>query len=384
LLFVVLAFLVVTNLAFAGKTLATAMKPAADIVAADEPGDLPSLSIVVPARDEERQIEDCVRRLLAQRHPDFEVIVVDDRSTDATLAILERLALEDARLKIVRGEALPQGWVGKPWALVQGVRAASGAWLLFADADTFLSPVSAATVQRAAIARNVHVLSILTEQELVTVAERALLPSMFLAILLGSGPIEQVGDPKKPGVALFNGQYILAERGAYEAIGGHACVAGEIAEDLELARCFKRDGRFRIALASSHGIARTRMYRSAGEIWRGFVKNLALGVRGEPLRAAGGLALYACLSPISPVAFLYLSVTRQWLAAILLGASIAATMAAAVYAMRRMRLPPWSGLWLPIGNAFALAILAASMARFASGRGVEWRGRRYDGSFGSS
>ena len=299
------------------------------------------------------------------------------------LGILERLTLECGHLKVVRGEALPEGWVGKPWALVQGARAARGTWLLFTDADTFHSPRSATSVQRAAIGRKLDVLSILTEQDLVSLAERALMPSVFLAIFLGTGPIDDVGDPKKPDVAIFNGQYILVRRAAYDAIGGHASVSGEIAEDMELARRFKRDGRFRIALAGSEEIAHTRMYHSFGEIWRGFVKNFALGVRGEPLRAAAGLLGYACLSPLSPMALALLVVTRQWPASAMLAASMACGVGAAICCMRRMRLPLRLGLWVPFGNAFVLAVLAASMARFASGRGVEWRGRRYGGTFGS-
>ena len=127
-------------------------------------------------------------------------------------------------------------------------------------------------MQRTATGRGLDVLSILTQQDLVSLAERALMPSVFLAIFLGTGPIDDVGDPKKASVAIFNGQYILAKRDAYDAIGGHAAVKGEIAEDMELARRFKSDGRFRIALSGSEGIAHTRMYRSFAEIWAGFEK----------------------------------------------------------------------------------------------------------------
>jgi chlorobactene glucosyltransferase len=378
-----LGVLVLANLAFALKAYASALRRAWILTGSAGATDLPSVSIVVPARNEERQLEACVLTLLAQDHADFEVIVVDDQSTDATRSILDRLARNDGRLKIVEGEPLPDGWVGKPWALVQGVRAARGAWLLFTDADTFHRPWSAASVQRAALENDLDVLSVLTSQDLESVAERALMPSVFLAIFLGTGPIDDVADPKKPNVALFNGQYILAKRSAYDAIGGHASVSGEIAEDMELARRFKRDGRFRIALAGSEAIAHTRMYHSLAEIWHGFVKNFALGVRGEPLRAAVGLLAYACLSPFSPALLVYLLVACQWAAAAILGASIACGVAAAAASMGRMRVSPWLALWLPVGNAFVLAVLAASMASFASGRGVEWRGRRYGGSFGS-
>ena len=107
--------------------------------------DPPSLSVIVPARNEARSIARCVRSLLAQTLPDYELIVVDDRSEDATPAILAELARAHPRLRVVRGEALPAGWVGKPWALVQGARAARGEWLLFTDADTRHAPAACAS-----------------------------------------------------------------------------------------------------------------------------------------------------------------------------------------------------------------------------------------------
>src|SRR5579875_3849771 len=152
----------------------------------DDPNGLPRLSIVVPARNESANIERCVRSLLAQRLTDFEVLVVDDRSSDGTLEILRRLAQENPRLQVIDGAPLPEGWVGKPWALHQGALRAGGAWLLFTDADS-------------------------------------------------------INDPAAPN-ALANGQYILVSRKAYEALGGHAALRGEIAEDIEFAKLLKRDG----------------------------------------------------------------------------------------------------------------------------------------------
>jgi chlorobactene glucosyltransferase len=371
------AFLVAVNLLFALRGFVLARRPYDRVEARDVVSVLPTLSIVVPARNEERQIEECVRSLLAQRHNDFEVVVVDDCSDDATPQILARLASEDARLRIVWGTALPDGWVGKPWALTQGVRESRGAWLLFTDADTFHYPNGAASVQRAAIERNLGALSVLTDQDLVTLPERALMPSLFLAILGGTGPIGDVGDPEKPDVALFNGQYVLASRTAYEAIGGHAAVRNEIAEDLELARRFKRDGRFRIALTGSEGVAHTRMYRSLGEIWAGFTKNFALGLRERPVWGAIGACALACISPLTQLTFIAALLSARWIDAAVLAVAMAAVLAVVAYQMRLMRAPASSVPWYPVGTAFTVAVLTVSIALFASGRGVVWRGRRY-------
>jgi chlorobactene glucosyltransferase len=378
----ILVFLLVAiNVLFALRGISLARRPFDIVVGRSRSGPLPPLSIVVPARNEQRQIEECVRSLLAQRYPNFEVIVVDDCSEDETPVILQRVASANPQLRVVRGEPLPAGWVGKPWALAQGERVAGGSWLLFTDADTVHYPDGAASALRAATQSNLDVLSLLTEQELCTLSERALLPSLFLTILDGTGPICDVGNPDKPDVALFNGQYILASRTAYDAIGGHASVRGQIAEDLELARRFKRDGRFRIALAASNGVARTRMYRSLREIWDGFTKNFALGFIGRPWSALGILAL-ACVSPLSPLFLIWLLASSHWSAAFALAASLAIVLAVVSHRIRSTGLPTYSALWFPVGTAFVVAVSIASILLFASGRGVRWRGRRYGGGFG--
>lgn len=337
------------------------------------------MSIVVPARNEARNIERCVRSLLTTRHPDFELIVVDDQSTDGTRAILDDLAAQNERLRIVAGAALPEGWVGKPWALTQGVREARGEWLLFADADTQHEPLAAASAQRAALEGRYDALSLLTEQETRGLSQRLFLPTILFVIMLGVGAVDDVNDPQKRDVAIFNGQYILVSRTAYDAIGGHAAVRGEIAEDLELARRFKLDGRFRIRLAGSNGLARTRMYDSFGALWKGFVKNFALGARGRPRDAVVGLALLAAVSPLSPLALIALLAARAWPAAILLALFMGAVIGIAETGMRRMNFRRGSGLAVPLGLALTLAIFATSFYESFAGRGVEWRGRRYGG-----
>jgi chlorobactene glucosyltransferase len=336
----------------------------------------------VPARNEERQIEGCVRSLLATRHPDFEVIVVDDESTDSTRAILNRIAASSPRLRIIAGTPLPAGWVGKPWALVQGARAARGAWLLFTDADTVHDPRAASSALRWAIEGRFDAISLLCDQETGGIAERVFLPTILYVILLGIGPLDDINDPKKSDVALFNGQYVLASRTAYDAIGGHAAVRGEVAEDLELARRFKRDGRFRTLLIGGNALVRTRMYRSFGEIWRGFVKNFAIAARDNATAAALGYALIAAVSPASPVLLLVLLARGAWTAAAVLALCMAAVIAIAERGMHAMRFRAGSGLALPFGLALVLAIFAASLFRSSAGRGVEWRGRRYGGGFG--
>lgn len=377
---IVVVVLLVANVLFAIRALDVILRSSARIEPREPHSGLPSLSMIVPARNEADRIDRCVRSLLAAQYPDFEVIVVDDCSEDATRAALDGIAAQNAGLRVIAGAPLAAGWVGKPWALSQGAREARGEWLLFTDADTEHEALGASSAVRYALDNGCDAVSLLTDQETITIAERALLPTILFVILLGIGPLDDINDRGKPDVAIFNGQYVLVSRSAYEAIGGYAAVRGEIAEDLQLARRFKLDGRFRIALVGSNGLVRTRMYRSFAEIWRGFVKNFAIGARGQPLRAAAGVALIACVS-LSPLAAIWLFARHAWLAALAVALAAASIAAIAEMGMRRSRFRPGAGLGVHLGLATVLAIFATSLFCTFVGRGAEWRGRRYGGGF---
>lgn len=337
--------------------------------------ELPFLSIVVPARNEAHQVGACVRSLLSQAYPAFEVVVVDDCSTDETARIVAELAQRDSRLRLVRGAALPQGWVGKPWALQQGVMQTRGDWLLFTDADTVHESAAARTAISYALSERIDAISLLTDQVMESAAERVVLPSILWTIIFGTGSLATVNDPKKPN-ALFNGQYIAMSRHAYDEIGGYTAVRGEIAEDLELARRFNADRRLRMRLVGGSGLVRTRMYRSFSEIWHGFVKNFALGVRGEPFLAAFAIAYFALLAPVLPLALIAFAASRETIPALIAGAALVIALAGAEFGMRRARFPRWSALWLPVGISVMVGIFVTSIAKHARG-GVAWRGRAY-------
>lgn len=343
----------------------------------------PSLSIVVPARNEERNIERCVRSLLAQTLDDYEVIVIDDRSTDRTGAILAELVREHERLRVVHGAALPAGWVGKPWALAQGARAARGAWLLFTDADTYHAPHACASSLAFASARGVDALTLWTFQELGTWAERAILPALLGIVLLASGTMEQLNDPADRDHALANGQYVLMTRAAYDALGGYDALRGEIAEDVAFAHRLKADGRFRLLLADGQRIVRVRMYTSVRELWNGFTKNMYAGAKGDLRAVFAGTAFLALLSVV-PAALVVEGMARKrpWraLEALL---CLANGIAVQTYGIGKTGIPRRYGWYAPVGYAMCGAILLNSTFRIVSGRGVEWRGRSYTGRLGT-
>lgn len=346
--------------------------------------DAPSLSVIVPARNEERSIERCVRSLLAQSARDLELIVVDDRSEDATPAILAALAAEDPRLHVITGAPLPEGWVGKPWALAQGARAARGAWLLFTDADTWHAPAASSSTLAFALAHGVDSVSILTYQELGTWGERAVLPTILGMIFVAAGSMEELNDPHDAEHALANGQYLLIARKAYDALGGHEALRGELVDDLEFARRLKRDGRFRLVFAAGEELVRVRMYRSLHEIWNGFTKNMYAGARGD-LRLLAVAAAFVALLSIVPAGLAVDGLVRnRRLRALEALLCLANGIAVEAGSLPFARLPRRLAWWAPFGYAFCGAIVLNSTLRVLSGRGVEWRGRRYSGRVGSS
>jgi len=302
---------------------------------------------------------------------------VDDRSSDATRSILERIARDDARLRIVHGAALPEGWIGKPWALVQGVAHARGTWLLFTDADSWHEPAGAASILWLATRAGIDAVSIATRQELGSFWERAVLPSILGLILFVVGPLGAINDPKKPKAALANGQYILVAREAYDALGGHAALRGEIVEDVAFARRLKEDGRFRYLLVGGDRIASVRMYRSLAEIWAGFTKNVYIGANGDVRALGGGMLFMLAISALPPALACYAIARRNYLAALEAALVTATIVTTAGWGMRRAGFSRRLALLQPLGTMVFAAIVANSSGRVLGGRGVEWRGRTY-------
>lgn len=346
----------------------------------------PLVSLIVPARDEERNIRRCVECLLAQTYPHFELIVLDDRSTDATPAILAELAARDRRLRVLPGVDLPPGWAGKPHALTQAAARARGEWLCFVDADTFPAPEALASVYTAAQETGADLLTLMTEQEMGSFWERVILPLVFTALSVGFAP-RRVNDPRRRD-AIANGQFIFVRRSVYEAVGGHAAAKDSIVEDRDLAVRVKGAG-YRLVVADGRPVVRTRMYTSLPEMWEGWTKNIFLGLKAS----LGLLLLGAFAAFLSLCAALALPL---WLAAGLVwrgadpgsGGWAVALEAALVWGyllfwrvrvLREMKVPAWYALTVPLGAGVFAAMMFASAWKVLSGRGVTWKGRRYRG-----
>ncbi len=230
---------------------------------------IPDVSIIVPARNEEDSLGDCLNSLTAQSGVTFEIIVVDDGSTDRTREVAQTFA----RVRVIFPAPLRANWTGKNNALVAGAKEAHAKWLLFTDADTMHLPGSLARALAEAKKESADLLSYSPAQVAVTFAERAVM-SVIFAELAAQYPPRKVRE-QNSGITAANGQYILVRREAYDAVGGHAAVATEILEDVALAQLFRDAGK-RVYFRYGGDAVRTRMYRTWEQLREGWTKNLAL------------------------------------------------------------------------------------------------------------
>lgn len=347
---------------------------------------LPSVRIVVPARNEARGIEACLRSLVVQDYPDFAITVVDDRSTDGTRRLALSVRPGNARqVEVLAGAPLPAGWFGKPWACTQGSRDAREELFLFTDADTRHEPSLLRSAVCALAEDEASVISLLGRQELGSFGERLVQPQMFTLLALRYRNLARPLEREQRRHAIANGQYILVRRAAYEDIGGHRAVRGEVVEDLRLAQLLTGSGH-RLSLRTEQDRLSTRMYQSLGEVLEGWTKNLAIGAR-QSAGWWGRLALTVIIGYVVLVWLLPPGVFLGLSAAALLGAAVPGVLLAWSAAATLVGLGVWAGVYtrFEVSPAYALlyplgAAIVGLIALRSGWRGerrVEWKGRRY-------
>ncbi len=350
------------------------------------PPNSPLISVCVPARNEQHNIRACLEALLAQTYPRYEVIVLDDRSMDATPAILREFSNRQ-HLRVLTGSKLPPGWAGKPHALYQAAASAHGDWLCFVDADTFLAPEALASCYAKAVGTRADLFTILTFQITGTFWEKVVLPLVMTALSVGFSP-RKVNDPGRRD-AVANGQFILIRRGVYSAIGGHERIKDQIVEDKAIAEQVKWSGH-RLVIADGRRVARTRMYTSLPQMWEGWTKNIYLGLRdrlGLLLLGAIGaflLVVAALVLPIWPLLglFWYLH-DGAWMALAVIAKSLflwGVLLYARAAVAHGMGISRWYALTTPLGAGVFAAMMLTSAWKVVSGKGVTWRGRTYNPS----
>ncbi len=340
----------------------------------------PLVSIIIPARNEAGTVHTVVRSILGSTYRPFELIVVDDRSTDATAALVEQMHTEGP-VKMVRGKELPEGWYGKPWACFQGYQEAGGELLLFTDADTRHEPELLERAVGAMLTQHADLVTVSPVQRCVTFWERIVMPQIWFLLALRYSPAS-VNRARHSRDVIANGQFILTTRAGYEAVGTHAAVRGEVAEDLALAQCYLEKG-LKLHFAFAERLMETRMYQNLSSLVEGWSKNLYLGGRRSfphdpKLRAMVPLMLViAMLYWLVPPATLLVAVSTPALEHATLAAGLAVGFSILFWMLicLGMRIPIVYGTGYPLGALMTLFIALRSVWR--GNRRVEWRGRVY-------
>jgi chlorobactene glucosyltransferase len=348
----------------------------------DSAPDTPKVSVILPARNEAKHITQCVRSLLASRYPNFEVIVVNDHSTDGTVQLARDAAAGDPRLRVIENPDLPAGWFGKQWACHNGSLVATGDILLFTDADTRHGAELLPRSVNAMRARKADLFSVAGGQEMVSFWEKLIQPHIFGFIFARYGSSERISNSTRPSEKIANGQFIMVRRDIYDQAGGHEAVRSHVAEDLRLAQEWTRLG-YSVQLIAGLDYMSTRMYDGLGEIIRGWGKNVyAAGRDAVPftsplaqtlLRWAFPLPTLWEIVPVGFIAFALLGVFGR--AALVWG--LAAYVANTLY---------WFVLYFfwnknilyaflhPVAALFVFYIFARAAWK---GDHVEWKGRNY-------
>jgi hypothetical protein len=352
------------------------------------------VAVLIPARNEERNIRACVESVLASRGIELEVLVLDDGSTDQTAEVVREIALRDARVRLIAGRALPQGWNGKQHACWMLAQETDAELLLFLDADVRIMPDALVRCVGELRTRRVALLSGFPRQLLGGWMEQILLPLIHF-VLMGLLPMGRMRRTTKVAYAAGCGQFFLAERDAYFACGGHAAIRGTRHDGLRLPEEFRRHG-LRTDLVDLTELAEVRMYCSASEVWMGLAKNATEGL-GSPKRIvpvtilllmgqvlpvfAAGLwvALWVSLAVVGAT---FDDARAATIVSVLLAIAVVTSYLPRVIATWKFSQPVISALLHPVGVLMLLGVQWYALVRQVFGRPVEWRTRSYASATG--
>ena len=341
------------------------------------PDEAPLISILIPARDEEENIATCLESLRGQEYPNYEILVLDDNSTDETASIVSRIAAEDSHVQLIKGEPLPEDWAGKPFACYQLAKKARGSWLLFTDADTTHAPEMLRSTLALAVKTRASLLSGFPCQLANSLAQKVAIPVLYFVILSWL-PLWWLQRSDKPKPSLAIGQFLLFPRDEYWRIGGHRAVKSRILEDVWLGVEVNRQGGRQVVVDLSTVVS-CNMYRSVGAMWEGFIK-WVYSVASMSMAAIVGLMVAGYAFFLAPFYWLWnelwvATAPPDWRAIVVFQVAI-------IFIMRwlvdnRFREPIISTILHPVGFSFLFLAAIYASARRVLGAGVHWKKRMY-------
>jgi hypothetical protein len=337
--------------------------PAAD-------ADCPSISILFAARDETEKLPGALATMLALDYPHYEVIAVDDRSEDGTGAILEKAAREDARLKPVRVDSLPAGWLGKPHALQQAYEDSSGEWLVFTDADVHFAPNVLRRAVALANAKKWDHMTLMCNAKMFTFGERLAMTFFGMAFMIGTRPWE-ASNARAAGYSGV-GAFQMIRRSAYEKLGTHRRLAMEVVDDMKLGKLAKEAG-VRSGVGKAGDLVSVHWHAGIGNIVRGVTKNFFAATGYKLWLAAGQVAgvLMLCVLPVAALPFVH-----GW-ALVFAGIATALPIIATAGVAWELKTQLFYALTFPIGALIFAWMLARSTIVTLWRGGIVWRGTFY-------
>jgi len=341
----------------------TDAEPAAD-------ADCPPISILFAGRNEAEKMPGALQTMLALDYPHYEVIAVDDRSEDATAAILTSAARNDARLRLLRVDTLPPGWLGKPHALEQAYKKSSGEWIVFTDADVHFAPDVLRRAITLANGRNWAHLTLLSGAKMFTIGEKMLMTFFGMAFMIGTRPWE-ASNPQSRGYSGV-GAFQMIRRNAYETMGTHRRLAMEVVDDMKLGKLAKQAG-VRSGVARAGNSLSVHWHAGLANTVRGTTKNFfaTTGYRLPVAIVQIICVLWLCVFPF--VAWPFVHGWARLFAFAALGLPVLATAAVSL----RLKAPAWYALTFPFGALVFAWMLARSTIVTLWQRGVVWRGTFY-------
>jgi hypothetical protein len=347
----------------------------------DPPEDPPLVSVVIPARNEARNIERCLNSVLTSTYTNFEVIVIDDHSTDGTGELARRIAAKDSRVRVVLNEDLPPGWFGKQWACENGARISRGDIILFADADTKQSSDLITRSVNGMLRRNADLFSVAGKQELGSFWERLIQPQVFAMLAIRFGGSESITKSRFASSKIANGQCMFVRRSVYFSLGGHGLVKSHVADDMMMAQRFFARGKKVVVEVGMKQLS-TRMYTSLSELISGWQKNVFAGGRDSAMGGKVGRFFYplmllsAPMSGFLPAVILLLSLVAPVPQPFLIWAALTQIVLLVWWGIGYgiAGESPLYALLTPVGAAVVFYIFLGSVVR---GQRVEWKGREY-------
>ena len=352
-------------------------KPKSDI---ELPEPAPLISILIPARNEEANINVCLESLRQQDYPNFEILVLDDSSTDGTADIVAGIAAEDRRVRLLRGQALPPGWAGKTFACHQLAQEARGSWLLFTDADTVHASSMLRRVLGVALVSRAALISGFPYQRTTSLWQKMALPIMFYFMLLCWMPLWWLQRSRRAMPSVAIGQFLFFSAEEYRIIGGHEAVKSRILEDVWLGREVSRHHYRQLTLDLS-SLVSCQMYREFGTMWDGIARWLYTVASLSVVSLVGMMAvvLFLFLAPFFWLAYGLLLTQPDFAWEVMVMLQVAIVFLARFLAGRRFSQPKTSIVLHPVGILFLVLVAFYASYQYLMGAGVRWKGRVYDG-----